>query len=205
MNNRFGIWKKSNKVLINRLGHDTYYGPLREKTFGGLRTTKVQTSLHIRVVLSTPLLFYYWKVTYLDLLQVSVAEQAGLNLTLSETLKTGFVVSRPIYWQYQDIYEFINIGQQSAVFSKTLLNKLIWHIPTIPVDSETSWETVQILISWLLLKPADLDLHCFLKMIYQGKAGQGLNSHRYCPFIAPYHCRTLCGALCPSLSVLVMH
>ena len=80
---------------------------------------------------------------------MSVAEQAGLNLTFSETLKTGFVVSRPIYWQCQDIYEFINIGQQSAVYS-TLLNKLIWHILTIPVDSETSCETVQVLISWLL-------------------------------------------------------
>ena len=28
---------------------------------------------------------------------VSVAEQAGLNLTLSETLKTGFLPSQPIY------------------------------------------------------------------------------------------------------------
>ena len=31
-------------------------------------------------------------------------------------------------------------------------------------------KTVWILISWLLMKPADLDLHCFLKRIYSGSA-----------------------------------
>ena len=36
--------------------------------FGGLRTTKAQTSLRIRAVLSVPLLFAFWKVLYLDLL-----------------------------------------------------------------------------------------------------------------------------------------
>ena len=41
-------------------------------------------------------------------------------------------------------------------------------------DSVGAWETVQILISWLLKKPADLDLHCFLNRIYPGSAGQGL-------------------------------
>ena len=47
--------------------------------------------------------FPYWKASHLDLLQpkfhffylVSVNEQAGLNLTLWETQKTGFVVLRP--------------------------------------------------------------------------------------------------------------
>ena len=36
-------------------------------------------------------------------------------------------------------------------------------------------QTVWILISWLLKKPADLDLHFFQKRIYQGSAGQGLS------------------------------
>ena len=44
----------------------------RKHVFGGLRTTKVQTSLSIRAVWSAaPLLFAYWNVSYLDLLQVN--------------------------------------------------------------------------------------------------------------------------------------
>ena len=40
-----------------------------KSVFGGLRTTKVQTSLRIRADCSAPLLFAYWKVSYLNLLQ----------------------------------------------------------------------------------------------------------------------------------------
>ena len=40
-------------------------------------------------------------------------------------------------------------------------------------NSHTEWRTVQIQISWLLQKPADLNLH------YLGSAGQGL---KYKPF-----------------------
>ena len=47
-------------------------------------------------------------------------------------------------------------------------------IPINAVDSEAAGKTVQIQISWLLMKPADLDLHCFLKRIDPGSAGQGL-------------------------------
>ena len=47
-------------------------------------------------------------------------------------------------------------------------------ISTNTVDSEAEWKTVQILIRWLLMKPSDLDLHCFLKKIDLGSAGQGL-------------------------------
>ena len=36
--------------------------------FGGLQTTKVQTSMCIHTVRSAPLLFTYWKVSYRDLL-----------------------------------------------------------------------------------------------------------------------------------------
>ena len=41
----------------------------RKPVFGGLRTTKVQTRLRIRAVWSAPLLFTYWKESYLDLLR----------------------------------------------------------------------------------------------------------------------------------------
>ena len=41
----------------------------RKPVFGGLWTTKAQTSLRIRAAWSVPLLFANWKVSYLDLLQ----------------------------------------------------------------------------------------------------------------------------------------
>ena len=44
----------------------TIYGPRWEKTcLRGLRVTKAQNSLHIRAVWSAPLLFPYWKVSYI--------------------------------------------------------------------------------------------------------------------------------------------
>ena len=65
----------------------------RKPVFGGLQTTMEQTSLRGCAVWSAPLSFANCKVSYLELLLaqflVSVAEQAGLNLTLSETPKTG--------------------------------------------------------------------------------------------------------------------
>ena len=46
------------------------YGPRREKTcLRGLRTTEAQTSLRTHTVWSAPLLFAFWKVPYLSLLQ----------------------------------------------------------------------------------------------------------------------------------------
>ena len=44
------------------------------------------------------------------LLLVSVAEETGLNLTLSETLKTGFVALRPILGYNFQILLFFCIG-----------------------------------------------------------------------------------------------
>ena len=41
----------------------------RNLSSGGLRTTLAQTSLCIRAVWSAPLLFAFWKVSYLDLLR----------------------------------------------------------------------------------------------------------------------------------------
>ena len=38
--------------------------------------------------------FFFWTISYIDLL-VSVAEETGLKLALSESPKTGFLTSRP--------------------------------------------------------------------------------------------------------------
>ena len=48
----------------------SYMASGRENLSSGFATTKAQTSLHIRTVCSSPLLFAYWKVSYLNLLQV---------------------------------------------------------------------------------------------------------------------------------------
>ena len=76
---------------------------MRKPVFGGLQTTKAQTSLRIRAVRSASLIFAFLKVLYLNLLRmkfrfklVSVAEPACLNLTSSETPKTGFLAMWPI-------------------------------------------------------------------------------------------------------------
>ena len=40
------------------------------------------------------------------------------------------------------------------------------YIIIIIIDSSCKWKSVGILISWLLMKPADLDLHCFQTKVY---------------------------------------
>ena len=63
-----GCIKQSRQVLAEQ---DVYMGlKARKSVFGGLGTTKVQTSLHIQAVCSAPLLFAYWKGSYLNLLQM---------------------------------------------------------------------------------------------------------------------------------------
>ena len=47
-------------------------------------------------------------------------------------------------------------------------------IPIDMMDSVAARKAVQIQISWLHQKPADLDLHCFLKRMHVVLAGQGL-------------------------------
>ena len=78
------------------------------------------------------------------------------------------------------------LSDDDSWLTLVLLIKLIWHFNLLPsqfiqltnfnntVDSKGAWKAVQILVSWLHKKPADLDLHCFLKRIYPGSAGQGL-------------------------------
>ena len=53
-----------NCLILIKLGLN-----VRKPVFGGLRTTKEQTSLCIHAVLLVPLFFAYWKVSYLDLLR----------------------------------------------------------------------------------------------------------------------------------------
>ena len=57
-------------ITLRQCNKYYYMGPVARKTvFGGLQTTKVQTSLRICAVLSAPLLFPYCKVSYLGSLQ----------------------------------------------------------------------------------------------------------------------------------------
>ena len=60
-------------ILRFHMGYD-----VRKPVFRGLQTTMAQTSLHIRAVWSAPLLFAYWKVSYLNLLQVKFNFLASL-------------------------------------------------------------------------------------------------------------------------------
>ena len=52
----------------------------RKPVFGGLRTTKAQTSLRIGAVWSEPLLFPVWKAPYSQF-----SSETGFNLALSQT------------------------------------------------------------------------------------------------------------------------
>ena len=83
------------KLRIERM---LIWAVARENLSSSLQTTKAQTSLNSAFVIrllesiiskldTREILFFY---------VVSVAEQAGLNITLSETPKTGFVATRPI-------------------------------------------------------------------------------------------------------------
>ena len=49
----------------------------------------------------------------------------------------------------------------------------------VPINSHTSWQTVQIQISWLLQKPTDLDLHCCKGRVYPGSALTRINTRPF--------------------------
>ena len=73
--------------------------------FGGLRTTQVKTSLRILI---SPFVIRLLEsiISILDTSEisiiylVSVGEETGLRLALSETPKTGFVMLLPIWFQH---------------------------------------------------------------------------------------------------------
>ena len=52
-------------------------------------------------------------------------------------------------------------------------------IQIIDINSHTLWQTVQIQISWFLLKPTDLDLHCLQR---QGISGFSRTRLKFLPF-----------------------
>ena len=72
----------------------------RKAVFGGLPTTKAQTTL--RSLISAFVIPFLKSIIcklatggIIIFLLVSVAEETGLKLAMSETTKTGFVVTRP--------------------------------------------------------------------------------------------------------------
>ena len=86
-------------------GFSRIYGPCREKTclLGKTNNTGADQPAHPRSLISAFVIHFLKsiisrlatsKISIFKL--ISVAEQAGLNLTLSEIPKTGFVVTRPI-------------------------------------------------------------------------------------------------------------
>ena len=87
--------------MIGELLSDLIYGPGREKTcfwrFANNKGTdhSLISAFVIRFLENTIYNLATSKISIFQ--QVSVAEQAGLNLTLSETPKTGFVATRLIY------------------------------------------------------------------------------------------------------------
>ena len=74
------------------------YGPRHEKpyVFGGLRTTKGQSSAFVSSLLESIISRNAMREISIFYL-VFVAEQIGLNLTLSETLTTDFLALLPNY------------------------------------------------------------------------------------------------------------
>ena len=75
----------------------------RKPAFGGLRTTKAQTSLCICSLISAFVVRLLESIISklatreISLFKlVSVAEETGLSLNLSESQKTGFHTARPI-------------------------------------------------------------------------------------------------------------
>ena len=72
-------------VSLFQMGSDA-----RKPVFRGLRTTQAQTSLRIRAVWSGPLLFTFWKVSYVNLLQVKFNYLASL-CSWGDWFETRFV------------------------------------------------------------------------------------------------------------------
>ena len=82
------------------------------------------------------------------------------------------------------------------------LRKYAAYLDCCTVDSPVAWKTMQILIRWLHQKPSDLDLHCFLKRICLGSAGQVLILYIYiCRY---FDCRPRYGLFAPVHKVTKM-
>ena len=65
------LWQAFLQALLSYHAWEITWASSQKKTvFGGLGTTKLQTSLRFRAVWSVPLLFPFWKAPYLSLLHV---------------------------------------------------------------------------------------------------------------------------------------
>ena len=102
----------------------------RKPVFGGLWSTQSQTSLRISAVWSAPLLFAFWKVSNVNMLHVNFNLLAGLcswgtglKLAFSETPKTGFLASRPI-WYILFKYQHSNIWIKSLYMEQFVWRKV---------------------------------------------------------------------------------
>ena len=96
-----------NKYCTICLIRDDMSHNMTKPVFKGLPITKAQTSLRIGVDWSAPFIIRLLEITciisklatskFSSFKLVSVAEQTGLSLPFSETPKTGFVATRPIW------------------------------------------------------------------------------------------------------------
>ena len=84
------------------MGRDT-----RKPIFGGLQITKAQTSLCILADCLAPLLFAFWKVSYLNFLQAKfkAAEPVTFDLLILELMFLFFKNSKKKKFRYT-FYQF---------------------------------------------------------------------------------------------------
>ena len=87
-----GFSNNSSSILPVNVRHEMCL-VIRKPVFGGLRTTKAQTSLHIRAVWSAPLLFAFLKARYKQ--KFNFLASLWSRGDWFEFPKTGFLTMRP--------------------------------------------------------------------------------------------------------------
>ena len=115
-----------------------------------MQTTKVQTSLRIRAVWSAPLLFATYiipihaKFEISSLWLVSVAEQAGLSRTWSETPKTSFLVTRQIWCRGGSRVSGIGVWLQTGMVSLISFDGEMHNLPIHCTFSKFSMKMIDV-------------------------------------------------------------
>ena len=113
---QFSAIRRSKKLLItNGPAHEIWmliiWASMRENLFSGFANNKdADQPAHPHSLISAFVIRFLESIIsklatseILFFLLVSVAEETGLNINLSETQRTGFVVSRPIYIAYAPV------------------------------------------------------------------------------------------------------
>ena len=96
----------------------------RKPVFGGLPTTKAQTSLCIRAVWSAPLLFAYKKVSYLDVLWAKFQDEFLACLgSWGDWFETRFVRNPEDRFSRSEAHMWWTI--------KTVLGQTGWNVPVV--------------------------------------------------------------------------